>query len=309
MRGAFSLPLIIAVLTEIISKVNFAYKNLNCYIKLGWNSWNKKINIYGKRLKKSQEKKSNIINNVLTENKSSPKSRQQIYSENYQKNKERKKQQRRQRYQQEKEQVKEQSVKYYQASNIKVLISLKEYTKLNQQKRKLWLDFTATLHQLSQGITTIEEVMRLEQLADQLIKDYWETAKGKVRQGIRSWNNLEPEQQSKLIKYWGYEKVRIENNFLTAAERLEQEGEQYEKDIEIAKFHEERGKKGCQCWQCAEQKIIQKEVKAKIKKDTVDYDRQNKATNKEKCPECKKWVKELAEESGVCKKCLSKYET
>jgi len=137
LRGAFSLPLIIAVLTEIISKVNFAYKNLNCYIKLGWNSWNKKINIYGKRLKKSQEKKSNIINNVLTENKSSPKSRQQIYSENYQKNKERKKQQRRQRYQQEKEQVKEQSVKYYQASNIKVLISLKEYTKLNQQKRKL----------------------------------------------------------------------------------------------------------------------------------------------------------------------------
>ena len=133
--------------------------------------------------KKAKKTKSNIINNVLTENKTSPKSRQQIYSENYQKNKERKKQQRRQRYQQEKEQVKEQSVKYYQASNIKVLISLKEYTELNKEKRKLWLDFTSTLHQLSQGITTIEEVMRLEQLAGQLIKDYWETAKKEIKKG------------------------------------------------------------------------------------------------------------------------------
>ena len=45
------------------------------------------------------EPNSNTINSVITENKTTPKSRQQIYQENYQKNKEKKKQQRRERYQ------------------------------------------------------------------------------------------------------------------------------------------------------------------------------------------------------------------
>ena len=51
-----------------------------------------------KSTKKLIKTNSNTINSVLTNNKTSPKSRQQIYSENYQKNKERKRQQRRERY-------------------------------------------------------------------------------------------------------------------------------------------------------------------------------------------------------------------
>jgi len=65
------------------------------------------------------------------------KSRQQIYSENYQKNKERKKARRKELYAHQKKQAeltaKQQSAKYYQ----KVLMSLKQYTELNQQNHKL----------------------------------------------------------------------------------------------------------------------------------------------------------------------------
>jgi hypothetical protein len=79
----------------------------------------------------------NTINSILPNNKSQPKSRQQIYSENYQKNKERKKIQQKERYLQKKEKERQQLNKYYQATNIKILLTLKEYTELNQQKRKL----------------------------------------------------------------------------------------------------------------------------------------------------------------------------
>jgi flagellar motility protein MotE (MotC chaperone) len=77
------------------------------------------------------------MNSILSENKTLPKSRQQIYSENYQKNKEIKKAQRRERYAKQKEQEQLSSQKYYQASNIKVLLTLKEYTELNREKQKL----------------------------------------------------------------------------------------------------------------------------------------------------------------------------
>ncbi|CAG8592267.1 8700_t:CDS:2 [Diversispora eburnea] len=42
--------------------------------------------------------------------------------------------------------------------------------------------------------------------------------------------------------------ARIENNYLTTAEQLERQSQEYLKEIELAKFHEERGKKGCDCW-------------------------------------------------------------
>jgi hypothetical protein len=96
----------------------------------------------------------------LVDNKTAPKSKQQIDREYYQKNKEKKKQQRRikyqqdqenekgqrrERYHQQKEQsqlsIKQQSAKYYQAEAIKILITLKEYTELNKEKHKLYADF------------------------------------------------------------------------------------------------------------------------------------------------------------------------
>jgi len=44
---------------------------------------------------------------------------------------------------------------------------------------------------------------------------------------------------------------------------LEKQSQEYLKDIELAKFHEERGKIKCECYDCEEQKEIQKEIKVK----------------------------------------------
>jgi len=225
-----------------------------------------------KRTKKPTKTKSNTINSVLADNKTPPKSRQQIYQESYQKNKAKKKAQQKLNYAKKKEQQKAQSTKYYQATNIKILLTLKEYTELNQQKRKLWLDFTATLHQLSQGITTIEEIMRLRELTDNLIRDCQETAKKEVQKG-KSWNNLDYDQQQKLIRYWGYEKARIENNLLTTAEQLKRQSQEYLKDIESAKFHEERGRIKCECYRCARKA---REYKVKLKRNCLKSKRQIK---------------------------------
>jgi hypothetical protein len=52
---------------------------------------------------------------------------------------------------------------------------------------------------------------------------------------------------------------------------------------------------------------VQEEIKAKIKKEAVDYEKGPKA-EKEQCPDCKKWVKKLDEENGICKNCLTNYE-
>jgi len=109
-----------------------------------------------KRTKKPEKIKTNTINSVPADNKTTPKSRQQIYSENYQKNKEKKKRQQQERYQQNKEKIKaqkkinyakkkaqdqletqQQSAKYYGAEAIKVLMTFKEYTELSKEKRKL----------------------------------------------------------------------------------------------------------------------------------------------------------------------------
>jgi len=83
-------------------------------------------------------------------------------------------------------------------------------------------------------------------------------------------------------------------------EQLEQQSQTYLKELESAKFHEQRGKIKCECWQCEESKRIQGEIKEELFKDSEK--------EKEQCPECQKWVKELDEESGVCKRCKRKYE-
>ena len=248
-----------------------------------------------KSTKKPGQKQNNIINNVLVDNKTSQKSKQQIDKEYYQKNKEHKRQQRRERYQQQKKQEKKQLNKYYQASNIKILMSFKNYTELSKEKRKLWTDFNWTMKDcqtsIKDSLADIVAIMKLVQVADNLIKDYWETAKSEERKLSKSWNSLDYDQQQRLIKYWGYEKARIENNFLTTAEELERKSQSYLKDIELAKFHEERGKVKCPCYQCQESKRIQ----GKIKQELFKEDK----TEKEQCPECKKWVE--------CKSCEKRY--
>ena len=154
------------------------------------------------------------------------------------------------------------------------------------------------------GISNIIEVMRLRELAENLINDYWETVRNEIKKG-KSWNSLNQDQKDRLIRYWGYEKARIENNYLDTAEQLERKSQEYLKEIELAKFHEERGKKGCKCWQCKEKATIRKEVKAKIRKEIEEHDRQS-GSEKEECPGCGK-LRVLDEENGVCKRCLEDY--
>ena len=86
---------------------------------------------------KSKKNQVNYTSDTLLEYKPTKKSRQQINQEYYQKNKEKRNNQEKERYAKKKKREQEQLIKYYQASNIKVLMSLKDYTKLNSEKRKL----------------------------------------------------------------------------------------------------------------------------------------------------------------------------
>ena len=183
--------------------------------------------------------KKNLLNytsNTLLEYNPSKKSRQEINRENYQKHKDERKKQRRERYAQQKEQTelstKQTHSKYYQATNIKILMSLKEYINLNKATKKPWLDFNQTLKDIKEEITDIVPIMKLWESAENLINDYWETAKSEIKKG-KNWNALDYDEQQKLIRYWGYEKSRIENNFIDTAEQLEKQSQAYLKELEF----------------------------------------------------------------------------
>ena len=94
-----------------------------------------------KRPKKTNKSLTNTINSILPEKSqrlsASLKSKQQIDKEYYQKNKQKKKAQQKLNYAKKKEKEQKQLNKYYQASNIKVLMSFKEYIGLNKDKKKL----------------------------------------------------------------------------------------------------------------------------------------------------------------------------
>ena len=68
---------------------------------------------------------------------------------------------------------------------------------------------------------------------------------------------------------------------------MKKQSQEYLKEIERAKFHEERGKEHCQCSYCEEQKKIRSEVIKERKKIIADYEKEQKA-DKEQCPECQK---------------------
>ncbi|WNE41244.1 MAG: hypothetical protein mread185_000701 [Mycoplasmataceae bacterium] len=193
------------------------------------------------------------------------------------------------------------SSKYYGAQNIKILMSFKEYTELSKDKKKLWLDFNWTLQDcqsaIQEGLGDITAIMKLEQVANILIRDYWTTAKSELRQKTKSWNSLSDNQQQRLIKFWGREKARIEKNFLDTNEKLERQSQEYLKEIELQKFHEEQGKIKCACYECSERANIQQEIKSKV----FGYQTKN---SKEQCPDCQKFFKELDEEHGLCAKCV-----
>ena len=246
---------------------------------------------------------SNTINSIIF----AKKTKAQIDKEHYQKNKEKKKAQQKERYTKKKQQtelaIQQAWGKYYGAEAIRVLMSLKEYTELNQQKRKIWLNFVWTFKGLKEMGTpnNIIEIMKFREEAENLINDYWDTAKSEVKKG-KSWNSLADEQQQRLIKYWGYEKARIENEYLTEQEKLERKSQEYLKEIELAKFHEERGKIKCPCWKC-EGKL---EAKAKIAKEQKELEKAEADNEKGECFNCEKF--RVLNEDGACQKCSIDYD-
>ena len=234
------------------------------------------------------------------------KTRQTINREYYQRNQKRLQNHRKENYQQKKEQ---ELNNYYSAHSIKVLLTLKEYTELNQQTRKLWLDFAATLHDLTKnGISDIIQIQQLELLAVQLRQGYYTAGKQESKKLASSWNTLEPEEEAKLIKFWGREKARKAKRLTTALTELEEQGLSYEKEIERAKFHEEKGKVNCECWHCQQRQEIRAEIKEQHRKELEEiYDEQ--LEEKIECGECGKLVKESQwdDENDLCKKCVKKF--
>jgi len=202
------------------------------------------------------------------------------------------------------EPVEPNKIEYYQAQNIKVLISLKEYLNLSKEKQKLWINFNFTFEDLSQGVGDIIEIMKLKEVAEILINDYWKTAKSEAKTLSDSWNSLTEEQQERLINYWAKEKARKDNNLLTSLEKQAQESKAYLEEIELAKFHEERGKIKCDCYDCISKKELQNQAEAEQK----EYFAESKELDKEPCSDCGKYVKWLDEDNGVCRKCLQNYE-
>ena len=184
--------------------------------------------------------------------------------------------------------------------NIKVLLSLKEYTELNKEKHKLWLDFAWTLKDCHQVVSSIEEVMKLRESAENLIKDYRETAINKVKKG-QNWNSLSEQEKEKIIKYWANEKVRKENELNEKLTAWENQAKEYEKELELAKFHEERGKIKCECWQCVESKQLLEKINSQLfSNNEKSEEKQEKITGE--CANCYEY-KKIDKESGLCGKC------
>ncbi|CAJ0751898.1 12788_t:CDS:1, partial [Entrophospora sp. SA101] len=84
------------------------------------------------------------------------------------------------------------------------------------------------------------------------------------------------------------EKAQKENELKGALEAKNKQGESYEKEIEIVKFHEERGKIKCSCYDCK----AKKEIKNQIQREMLGG-----PEKKVECPECGKRVKVLDEEN------------
>lgn len=202
--------------------------------------------------------------------------------------------------------------KYYEAANIKILMGLKEYTNLNKEKQKLWLDFNKTLKDIvgektlfESQIHSIIEVMKLKESAENLINDYWIVAKNEVKKG-KNWNDLDCGQQQKLIRYWSRQKARQEKQLAVALTKQEEQAKTYEKEIELAKYHEERGKINCECYSCQEKKQIHADIKVERDKIVKDYEKQQKDSGdyvtKEECPNCGQ-IRILDDKTRICKKC------
>ncbi|CAG8626481.1 10004_t:CDS:2, partial [Racocetra fulgida] len=79
--------------------------------------------------------------------------------------------------------------------------------------------------------------------------------------------------------------------------------QEQERKIKLAKFHEERGKEGCSCYDCKEKKEIRREVKQRY--DAYWQEKEKPGEREEvenEYGECYE-NKMVSVESGLCRKC------
>ena len=121
----------------------------------------------------------------------------------YQNHKEKIKEQKKERYHTQKQQNKtlSKTSDYYKAANIQILLSLKDYVESSPQKMKLWYHFSLVLTQLKESVSDIIEIIRLKEVMENLITDYWSFAKKNIRL-TKSWNKLTFAQQQAKKKSW-----------------------------------------------------------------------------------------------------------
>jgi len=228
----------------------------------------------------------------------------------YKKHSELLKERRRQRYQRTQKRTAQKSLAFehslYNAASIKVLMSLKDYTEYSREKKKLWADVVWTLKDIAENINfaDIVQLQKLELLIGKLVRDYYETAKAESKRLESNWTSLNTEEQNRLIRYWGMEKARQEKALASKLESLEWRGEYFEKEIERAKFHEERGKVNCECWQC------QQQIEAQAERSRELEEFYEEKEEKIECANCGKKVKpsQWNEEADTCKKCVKEFE-
>ncbi|WNE40755.1 MAG: hypothetical protein mread185_000212 [Mycoplasmataceae bacterium] len=191
----------------------------------------------------------------------------------YQKNQEIIKAGQKERYQSKKQQThslkKSNLGEYYYANNIRILISLKEYLDSSPERMKLWYQFSNALSQIKEEVWDIIPIMRLREVMEDLIKDYWTTAKKNIRIS-KKWNKLSEKQKLAKRKQW--------------AEELKKEEAELFKQFQKQQANERQKQKS------PATEILQSKQ------------------NKEQCPDCNKFFKELNEEHDICVNCLQQYE-
>jgi len=202
--------------------------------------------------------------------------------------------------------AKEQAGKYT-AKDIKVLMSLKTYTELSKEKQQTWLDFQWAFKDIQQyGIYTIGEVQELVAKGENLVRDYLATAKAETISRAKRWNSLSEKEQKEFIAYLSRKRVAERKRAKEGEEELSAEAKEWEAEIErelnVSKYHEERGKIKCQCSSCEQREEVMQEVKKEVEEELKNNPFAKEDMNeKAECANCGK-VRELNEDD-VCSKC------
>jgi len=215
----------------------------------------------------------------------------------YQKHQEQEKAKALARYWQKKKERKKQQP-LYDASSIKVLMSLKEYSELSKKPKGLVQEFLLEVNDLTTiGLFDISQVQKLELVAGNLVRDYYQEAKKEVRTRARSWSNLSEKKKQEFLTY--LVRKRAKENWKKDQESaiINQEAQEWEKEIEkelnYDSFHRERGKINCDCERCQLGEKTEKELLNQLAKESKE---------KVECANCGRMVKEVNEDD-ICKKC------